>query len=686
MAYEPEIEKLERKYQDDPARHFAQLAEQYRRADRLDEALDILTRHLEERPNYVSGLIVLGRCYLDRRDDAAARETFERVLALDAEHIIALKALGDLADRAGDGPEAIRWLERLLEVDPMNEDAQASLERIKTEGPMGPMEEPAAEVADATAAADAAATEPAAEHTPEFSLPDARAPEPQPSALMETAPVTEPEPAPDPQAPEAVEMTSAADDELQLERATPAFEPSPEPVGQSLLDEAFGQAEPGDDLSDFPAEAMSGDAPASGLAEAAETTDVEEAESATTPPALEGADASGMELQSFDTELAWDTGDRTSQQISDEDLIAAEHLHSDDVEPVAHQLPGLETAFVPPVGDEAPGIDAVEGLSDVVPMGAAEPGDEAGAGESDAANEPDAAAAAGPPEAEPQAEAEVVGAAESARGEDEPEPPTTFELEAVAEVEEEVVVEETVDQRGSLTGLPLILPPEEVEAEAEPEPVAEAAAPSVPSDEEEPEQEQEPEPVVTETMAELYARQGLSSEAADVYRQLLRDRPGDPRLTARLQELERHERVSASSPGLSGRYRASETDGQSAREFLGQILAARPGDAATGPEAPAAPDTPAPSPAPTDDFNDQSVHPRGNPTQPASNDISLASAFGENPPEPPAQRPSGFSFDEFFGGAPPAAPPPASERPSHAVENDEEGDAAFRQWLKGLKS
>ncbi len=671
MAYQPEIEKLERKYQDDPARHFAQLAEQYRRADRLDEALDILTRHLEERPNYVSGLIVLGRCYLDRRDDAAARETFERVLALDAEHIIALKALGDLADRAGDGPEAIRWLERLLEVDPMNEEAQTSLERIKTEGPMGPMEEAVAEGAGAAGQAEPAGQAGAAEGTAGPWRDAPAEPATEPPAAIEPTPVAEAE------EPGAIGASAAADDELQLERVTPAFEPSPEPVTGSPLDEAFGGTEPGDDDATVPFEAIGDDAPASGLAEAARTPEVEDAESAMTPSALEGAEPSGMEFQSFDTELSWDTGDRTSQQISDEDLAAAEQLHSDDVEPVAHELPGLETAFVPPDGEDAAAVDAVEGLSDVVPMGAAEPGDDTeeadGAAETGGAAGTEAAAAA---EWQAGSVADEAGAADEAEDEDEP---ATFELEAVAEVEEEVVVEQHYEPRGSLTGLPLILPPEEEEAEPEAEPEPEPVAGVVtPSEEQEP--EQEPEPVVTETMAELYARQGLASEAAEVYRQLLRDRPGDQRLTARLRELERHERVSGSSPGLGGRYRASETDGQSARELLGQILSARPGAAAV-PEAPAAPA------AAGDAFADQPVHPRGNPTQPASNDISLASAFGENPPEPPAQRPSGFSFDEFFGSAPPAAPPPpASERPSHAVERDEEGDAAFRQWLKGLKS
>lgn len=44
--------------------------------------------------------------------------------------------------------------------------------------------------------------------------------------------------------------------------------------------------------------------------------------------------------------------------------------------------------------------------------------------------------------------------------------------------------------------------------------------------------------VVTETIAELYARQGFHDRAADVYRQLIRDRGEVPELTERLAELE----------------------------------------------------------------------------------------------------------------------------------------------------
>jgi tetratricopeptide (TPR) repeat protein len=59
----------------------------------------------------------------------------------------------------------------------------------------------------------------------------------------------------------------------------------------------------------------------------------------------------------------------------------------------------------------------------------------------------------------------------------------------------------------------------------------------------------------TETMADLYRAQGFLDRAADVYRALLRRRPGDERLTAKLQELEEQ-----MAPPQRGRDAAVEED------------------------------------------------------------------------------------------------------------------------------
>jgi tetratricopeptide (TPR) repeat protein len=162
MAYQPELERLERRFQEDPARNFAQLAEAYRKDGRHDDALIILREHLASRPTYVSGLIVLGRCLLDQKNDPEARETFERVLAIDAEHILALRALGEIAERTGDVASARQWYTRLLEIDPMNDEAQAALERLRY-APLAvaepePPPEPPVEAVEAVQTAEAVET------------------------------------------------------------------------------------------------------------------------------------------------------------------------------------------------------------------------------------------------------------------------------------------------------------------------------------------------------------------------------------------------------------------------------------------------------------------------------------------------------------------------------------------------
>jgi tetratricopeptide (TPR) repeat protein len=47
--------------------------------------------------------------------------------------------------------------------------------------------------------------------------------------------------------------------------------------------------------------------------------------------------------------------------------------------------------------------------------------------------------------------------------------------------------------------------------------------------------------LLTRTMADLYAEQGLRREAAEIYRELLKDAPGDPGLLARLEALQTEE-------------------------------------------------------------------------------------------------------------------------------------------------
>jgi tetratricopeptide (TPR) repeat protein len=85
-------------------------------------------------PTYISGHNVLGRIYLDSGRYAEAHEQFSKVLDLDPQNLIALRALGDLALEEGQLDSARAWYERILAIDPRNEQAQEGLAAVDAGG------------------------------------------------------------------------------------------------------------------------------------------------------------------------------------------------------------------------------------------------------------------------------------------------------------------------------------------------------------------------------------------------------------------------------------------------------------------------------------------------------------------------------------------------------------------------
>ncbi len=132
MAYTSEIDKLEARFRDNPkGRNFAPLADAYRKAGLIDNAIDLCQNGLKLHPDYVSAYIVYARCLVDKKDDATALGVFKQVLGLDGENIIALRGLAELAERNGQYEQEVEWLSRLLNADPMNGDAAEALARAK---------------------------------------------------------------------------------------------------------------------------------------------------------------------------------------------------------------------------------------------------------------------------------------------------------------------------------------------------------------------------------------------------------------------------------------------------------------------------------------------------------------------------------------------------------------------------
>ena len=74
MAYTSEIEKLEARYRDNPkGRNFAPLADAYRKAGLIDNAVELCQTGLKLHPDYVSAYIVYARCLSCRRDSGRTR-------------------------------------------------------------------------------------------------------------------------------------------------------------------------------------------------------------------------------------------------------------------------------------------------------------------------------------------------------------------------------------------------------------------------------------------------------------------------------------------------------------------------------------------------------------------------------------------------------------------------------------
>ena len=139
MASSARIEELRKKFEENPRRYFAPLANEYRKAGDIEQAISICREYLPQQPGHMSGHIVYGQALYEARQFDEAKSVFETALTLDPENLIALRHLGDIALMVGDGDAARSWYKRVLEADPRNEEIQAQLARIDQSGAPTPV-------------------------------------------------------------------------------------------------------------------------------------------------------------------------------------------------------------------------------------------------------------------------------------------------------------------------------------------------------------------------------------------------------------------------------------------------------------------------------------------------------------------------------------------------------------------
>jgi tetratricopeptide (TPR) repeat protein len=126
------IAELLARWQAEPgSRVFVQLAEEYRRGGKLNEALKVLEAGLKRQPNYLSAKIALGRCRLETGEVAVAADIFQEVLRRDATNLVANKLLVQAyldAGNLGKAREQLNLYRILNDRDPDIEDLKQQIE------------------------------------------------------------------------------------------------------------------------------------------------------------------------------------------------------------------------------------------------------------------------------------------------------------------------------------------------------------------------------------------------------------------------------------------------------------------------------------------------------------------------------------------------------------------------------
>jgi tetratricopeptide (TPR) repeat protein len=109
------IADLRRRLQADPTSiAFAQLAEEYRRAGQLDEAVAVCRDGLLRHQGYLSARITLGRALAEQGEAADAEHEFELVLRSAPDNLAAIRGLGEICQKRGELDRALAYYRRAM--------------------------------------------------------------------------------------------------------------------------------------------------------------------------------------------------------------------------------------------------------------------------------------------------------------------------------------------------------------------------------------------------------------------------------------------------------------------------------------------------------------------------------------------------------------------------------------------
>ncbi len=103
------------------------VARQFFDAGKYARTVELCLRMLDEEPQVLSGRILLARALYHTGQMVQAREQFLEILKADANHLVALKYMGDILFRDGEEAAGIAYYRRVFEIDPACEGLACSL-------------------------------------------------------------------------------------------------------------------------------------------------------------------------------------------------------------------------------------------------------------------------------------------------------------------------------------------------------------------------------------------------------------------------------------------------------------------------------------------------------------------------------------------------------------------------------
>jgi len=115
VSENPRIEELRRRVQTDAASiAFAQLAEEYRRAGRYEEAVAACRTGLAIHPGYLSARVTLGRALIEINELEGAAAELAQVLRSAPENLSAIRGLAEIHHRLGNLDQALAFYQAAL--------------------------------------------------------------------------------------------------------------------------------------------------------------------------------------------------------------------------------------------------------------------------------------------------------------------------------------------------------------------------------------------------------------------------------------------------------------------------------------------------------------------------------------------------------------------------------------------